>query len=271
MRPLGCGTAPVFGFDLGSAGGISAGAAGGGPKAPGAAGNVTNIAADAIASIVAGHLGAANAPTGMGGNMPATQTPTVFTGDALLKANLATKVDGIILNGFNAPSLADPFTVTFNGQTSVSLLSNSSPVQVANAIDAITTGVSVAVEPNGYQITFLNNGPQPSALTAQEPAPQFTTEVVPGSTEVQNVQVFGIDPFSLTYQGVTTNPLPANATADMVRSALNGLSSLQSAGITVSVTTLTGVNYPSYQNTTYQITFNNTSTPDLIVPISLLR
>ena len=81
---IGLRTGANFGFDLAGMGGISAGAGGAGGLASGLAGNVTAINADAIASIVAGHL---------------------VQGDALNLGNLVTKVDGIILNGTVAPVL----------------------------------------------------------------------------------------------------------------------------------------------------------------------
>ncbi|MEA3210008.1 MAG: hypothetical protein QOE70_3065 [Chthoniobacter sp.] len=73
------------GFGYNTMGGIFAGAGGTGPFKNGLAGNVTNISADAIASIVAGKP---------------------VTGDAITVRNLIPLVDGIYLNG-NVATIVD--------------------------------------------------------------------------------------------------------------------------------------------------------------------
>ncbi len=114
----------LFGFDIDGidgatvtgAGGISAGAGGTGAT-QGQAGNVTNISADAIASIVAGHL---------------------HVGSPLLETNLAKNVSGIILNGSTAPTLVQEFNLTFDGQTTNLLPTDATVTQVAAALNGLS-------------------------------------------------------------------------------------------------------------------------------------
>jgi hypothetical protein len=185
----------AFGFasDLG-AGGISAGSGGTGTT-PGLAGNVTNISADAIASIVAGH--------------------NLAVGSALLATNLATKVDGIILNGTVAPSTVEQFELTFKGQTTGPIATNAAPVTVAQALNNLSTittagGVTVSPTSNGYQIAFnipANNAP----ITGTElPASPFTLTAGTGTETI----VYPL-PISSSF---TTAQL---ATANFVGSVLN--------------------------------------------------
>jgi hypothetical protein len=265
----------TFGFDLGvldsgastGAGGISVGAGGTGAVA-GLAGNVEDVTADAIASIVAGHLGAGGL-TGSGGS---------FTGDALNAVNLADKVDGIILNGTAAPSTVQDFNLSFNGDTTVGVPSNATPIEVANALNALTSiqnagGVYVtATTGGGYAINFNNAGGDYSGgnlmpITGVEPAPQYTTEITKGNiatstSEVQQLQVLAPDSFNLTFDGQTTGTIPAAgsvsaATEAMnIQSALNGLSSTPN----VTVTPVTGT-----VNPTFTITFPSTSGPEPLV------
>jgi len=241
-----------FGFDIAGvngaiatgAGGISAGSGGTGAKA-GKAGNVSNITADAIASIVAGspHINQAFAET-----------------------NLATKVDGIILNGNAAPSLVQTFNLTFGGNTTVgvgttvNLPTNASDAQVASALNALASipagGVTVKSTSTGYIVTFVANGAQ-AVLTSSEPAIDSdgtTTEVaagvspspsnLTGTQEQQNVQVT-LNPFSLSFGGQTTPVLYQNATPAQVENALNALTNIQGAG-GVTVSAGTGNNNPGY-------------------------
>lgn len=266
---IGARTGLAFGFDLSGMGGISAGAGGSGAT-HGLAGNVTSISADAIASIVAGHLGAVGVATGSGGT---------FSGDALQKTNLATKVDGIILNQQVAPSTVQQFTLSYDGETTVPIPTNSTPLEVAAAINALlnfgpasaTGGVHVKQVGSGYQIIFNNTGAF-DTITAQESAPLYATELTVGNaitSEVQNVQVFPatnpLNPsdttytnygFSLTFGDQTTGILPPNATPAQVATALNALSSVMATGPansgTVSVTTGAG-----FANPSYNITFNS--------------
>ena len=255
---IGIRTGAPFGFDIaginGAAvtgmGGISAGAGGAGAIA-GLAGNVSNIAADAIASIVAGHLS---------------------VGQAFQKTNLANKVDGIILNGANAPSLVHQFELTFDGETTVQLPTNATPVQVASALNALPNiqaagGVTVVKGANGYIVTFNQNGAE-DPITGDEP-----TAVVDGNTTVTSSNNFGqevqsvtvtINPFSLAVSGQDTTVLPARATAAEVSAALNALPAIQNrGGVTVAITPGTGNNNPGYT-----ITFNNQGpNQPLITPI----
>jgi hypothetical protein len=252
---IGVRTGVPFGFDLAGAGGISAGAGGTGATT-GHAGNVTNISADAIASIVAGHLD---------------------VGAALQKANLVTEVTGIILNGDVAPSTVQQFELSFDGSTTGLLPTNATPNEVASALNAIIDpiqfaagipvgeeGVTAKSTGTGYTLTYVDNGAQVNALTGSEPAPVYTTELTQGNyvtntPEVQNVQVFGLDPFTLTFEGETTTQLAANATPGDVAAALENLPNIGPGG--VSVAAGTGTTNPSYT-----ITFAFAGPQQLIVP-----
>jgi hypothetical protein len=263
---IGVRTGANFGFDLAGAGGISAGAGGSG-LTPGVAGNVTQIAADAIASIVAGHLN---------------------EGDALTISNLANKVDGIVLNGSTAPSLTHTFQLSFAGETTVAVPTDASPLQVASALNALPSiqavgGVGVVNGPNGYVVTFRNNGTYKDgqgnhiALTAFEPTVEnngATTELVvgtptttnpnngntvQGTNEEQQVNVT-LKPFTLSFNGFTTPLLTSNATLQQVSNALNSLPSIQNAG-GVNVTKAVGSN-----NNNYDITFGAVGPEPLVTP-----
>jgi hypothetical protein len=258
---IGVRTGAMFGFNLAGAGGISAGAGGTGATA-GLAGNVTNITADAIASIVAGHIS---------------------TGQGLELSNLADKVDSITLTGAVAPSTVQQFTLSFNGQTTVSLPTNATPLEVGSALNALASissagGVSVAQGSNGYVITFITSGAGAgtngtNTISALEPSPALTTEATVGNAatstpEVQNVQVIASDTFSLTFDGQTTGPLTisGNAAADAaaVKAALDGLTSLHAAANNVAVTAVEGT---ATTNPVFTVTFSATGGPEpLIVP-----
>lgn len=113
----------------------------------------------------------------------ATGSGGTFSGDALEATNLANKVDGIILNGTTAPSTVQQFVLTYGGDTTVSVPSNASPIEVANALNALISiqsagGVFVnSTSAGGYAITFNNAGAgfgTGNAITGDEPAPQYS-------------------------------------------------------------------------------------------------
>jgi hypothetical protein len=252
-------TGAVFGFGLTGAGGISVGAAGTGTFS-GTAGSVVNVTADAIASIIAGHLAA---------------------GHGLEQANLANVVTGVILNGAVAPSLTQQFFLTINGDIAGPLATNSQPIAIASALNALPTiisdgGVTVTNGTSGYVVTFNDVGVAPGTTTATtivgyETAPDMTTETTVGNTvtstsEVQNVQVPANNSFTITYfeQGFapeTTTVLPAGATNTQVQNALNLLPNVLAIN---DVTVSTGAGTP---NPSYNITFANTAgAQELLVP-----
>jgi hypothetical protein len=237
--PFGFDIAGVNGATVTGMGGISAGTGGLGGKTSGLAGNVTYIAADAIASIVAGQM---------------------HVGQALEKANLANKVDGIILNGTSYVSPNHEFTISFDGMTTVPLATNATPIQVASALNALSNiaadgGVSVSESNGQYQVAFNVNGPE-DPMTVTEASPYFTTQQVVGSAtaaEVENVQVLPstTNPFTLTFNGATTTQitLTGNTATDQtnVQNALNALN--PSPNVTVIETPGTATTFPSFQVT----------------------
>jgi hypothetical protein len=245
--PFGFNITGIDGAIATGSGGISAGAGGTGTT-PGLAGNVTSVTADAIASIVAGHLTA---------------------GQALLKTNLVTKVDDIILNGTTPIALAHNFTLTFGGVTTISLPTNATNLQVASALNNLTTiqsagGVTVTTGTNGYVVTFNKTGAQ-AAISGAESVPSFTTQVIAGdlNTEaVQSVQVLAGAPFTLTFGGDTTTTLnTSTSTATSVQNALDALPSIGAGGVTVTFTPASGGANPYYT-----VTFNTNGLQALIVP-----
>jgi hypothetical protein len=278
---IGVRTGAIFGFDLAGMGGISAGAGGTGGTADGLAGNVTNIAADAIASIVAGHLGKAGQATGSGG---------VFTGTALLKSNLATKVNNIILNGTTPLSTVQQFELYYDGIATAPINTNATALEVAAALNAVITpiqaadnvpateqGVSVKVTSTGYVVTYNDDGIQPYMITGNEPAPIYTTELTQGNgttAEVQKVQTFGIDPFTLTFEGYTTTQLDPNASAADVMAALDALPSIGPGGVTVTYNPGTynaanptlSTNPANPANPSYTVSWTTAGQQPLIVP-----
>jgi len=257
---IGIRTGVAFGFDLAAgSGGISAGAGGTGltPALAGLAGNVTDISAGAIASIVAGHIN---------------------SGQGLEADNLANVVSRIILSGTVAPATAAayPLVLTFDNQadaslthvqtTSSPLSTNSTGLQVSSALNVLSEivaagGVLAAQEPNGYKITFQNPSSLPSGannnvLTAFEPVAEIagnsypTTELTKGvkatsTSEVQDVEIFASDSFSLSFGIQNTVPLPAGASAGAVQAALNALPLIVNLG-GVTVTTETTTPIPGY-------------------------
>ena len=246
---IGARTGKDFGFDLGGMGGISAGAGGTGSSstAHGLAGNVTDISADAIASIVAGHL---------------------HQGDALLRANLATLVDGIILNGNDAPAPARyPFTLSYGGQTTAVIPGTASNIDVATALNALSSiqsagGVGVTNNPSGgFLVLFQGDGMRTTISGTENAAVQVIENAAGDSThmEVQQVNVLGLGQFTLSYGGQTTAPLAANATPAEVQAALDGLMSGGNAVITDGVTVTQGS-----ASDHYIVTFNDNGSRSLI-------
>ncbi|MGA3171259.1 MAG: hypothetical protein ABSE62_09605 [Chthoniobacteraceae bacterium] len=264
---IGLRTGAMFGFDIDGvsqyggaptavtgAGGISAGAGGAGTIA-GAAGGVSNIAADAIASIVAGHM---------------------HVGQELLEGNLVAKVNNIILNGQGqndavitpAAALVQDFELTYNGQTTGPIASNATVTEVASALNGLTNmpagGVTVNIAPggNGFVVTFEADGAQP-AITGSIPfvtTDGTTAELVAGSGathEQQTVQVTQ-GPFFLSFNGVNSPQIPANATPAQVAAILNSVTTITAVG-GVTVTTSAGNN-----NTGYDIIFNTLGFKQLI-------
>ena len=264
---IGVRTGVPFGFDLSGAGGISAGAGGQGAGTNGLAGNVTNIAADAIASIVAGHLN---------------------VGDALYAGNLATNVSNIILNGTNALNLTHEFQLSFMngaGDVTVTLPTNATGVEVAAALNALPSiqtagGVTVTAGAGGtYTVTFNSSGSQ-AVIAGIEPvvsANGVTTEVQHGvhdlmtpKNDLEEIQSISAPSgaFSLTFtdqNGVTqTTPLlPVNASPGQVENALNSLSNIPSNGVYVAQGTATSaVGYTIYfDNYGPQAPIQSTSAP----------
>ena len=256
---IGIRSGAMFGFDVAGfdgatvtgMGGISAGMGGAGGTKTGVAGYVSNIAADAIASIVAGRL---------------------HVGQALEPGNLASEVTGVILNGTTAVSLQHNVTYSFGADSTAPISTNATPLVVASALNALPLitsagGVTVTQGTGGYVVTFVKNGVEPT-IVATEPSPSFTTETVQGgfnTSEVQTVQVLAASPFTLTFGTQTTGVLnyTGNTTTDAnnVQTALNALSDIPAGGVTVTATAANGSNNP-----TFVVTFAATGEQALLVP-----
>lgn len=262
-------TGRPFGFNLAGAGGISAGAGGTATvkKTAGQAGNVTGIAANAIASIVAGHMTA---------------------GQGLEAVNLAYKVDAIILNGTASASPTQVVDFTYGGETTVTVPTDATALEVSLALNDLSTiqaagGVTVAADGiQGYTVTFTKTGAR-TVITGQEPAldPDGNTAVVTEgvlsltapNTDTQQQQTFDVvplAPFALSFQGQTTALLGAGATADQVANALNSLPAIQAVG---GVNVVDGGAVAGYSGITattvpsFQITFNDFGGQTLVTPV----
>jgi len=185
----------------------------------------------------------------------------LHVGAALGKTNLANTVDGIILNGTTGISLVHDFTLTFDAQTTPLLASNATPIQVASALNGLTTiqnagGVSVGEAGGNFIVTFNKTGIQ-DTITGSEPSPYFTTRQVVGNAttaEVENVQVIPTSPFTLTFGGLTTGVInyQGDLTKDPgnVQTALDGI--LGAGAVKVTETLGTATSYP-----VFQVTFKN--------------
>jgi hypothetical protein len=259
---IGVRTGDPFGFDIAGingaiatgSGGISAGTGGTGTKTNGLAGNVTSVTADAIASIVAGRVG---------------------IGQAFEKVNLANQVTGIDLNGTVNISAVHDFTLTFQGETTVELANNSTPIQVAAALNNLTSiqnagGVSIVAATGGYAVTFNQTGTQNTITGQEDPSPYFTTVQTVGSAtmaEVENVRVLATGTYTLSVGNLTTAPLTytGNATQDAsnAQTQLNAI--LGPNTVTVTETLATATAYP-----VLQVTYNNPAAQaNTIVPTFL--
>jgi autotransporter-associated beta strand protein len=149
------------------------------------------------------------------------------------------------------------FTLTFNGQTTAPLAYNASAATVQAALDGLSTiggvggAVTVKLASGVYTITFGGSltGFQPPLTTDVQ-----TDTTTDGSTinEVQNVVVTGSNngTFTLAFGGVSTGNLATNASASTVQTALNGLSSINTGGGSVAVTS------SGTTTITYAVTFN---------------
>ena len=158
------------------------------------------------------------------------------------------------------------FTLTFNNQTTQPLAYNSSAGQVATALNNLnsvfpTGTVSVtsssAFGGTVYRVTFdggiLANANQ-TQLIAASSASATVQDGSAGASEVQTVNVFSTSgTFILTFNELTTVPLPFNASAAEVQLALNNLPSIGGLGGVVSVSSIL---IPG--GTQYTITFGGT-------------
>ncbi|MDB5307092.1 MAG: hypothetical protein JWO38_1294 [Gemmataceae bacterium] len=153
------------------------------------------------------------------------------------------------------------FTLTFNGRTTSPLPHNATASQVQsalNALQSVATGggnvsVNSAVIPGGIQYTITFGGSLATTNVSQITATLVTvltstvTAGSPTQSAVQAVQVYltGGGTFTLTFNGQTTAPLAAGATAAQVQAALTGLSTIGAGNVTVASSSLvpTGTQY----------------------------
>ncbi len=189
---------------------------------------------------------------------------TINTESLTLSGNGAPEIQQVLLT-----DLFDPFTLSFNGQTTAPLAPGAGAPQVQAALNALSSiggvggSVTVSQTPDAsgvlYTIVFGGSltGTNPALLVASQPnsQPPSVNELQRGgggANEVQQVLLpDSFDPFTLTFEGSTTGPLAANADPGTIASALNALDTISSAGAVdvTQGTTANGVNY-------YVITFD---------------
>jgi hypothetical protein len=130
------------------------------------------------------------------------------------------------------------FNLTFDGQTTATLLANSSAATIENALNSLPNipagGVSVTAVPKtagAFNIVFNSNGNEPIISGVGDLSESQ-------SLDLSNAQPFGTSgSVTLSFQGQNTAPLPVTASVADIAAALNGLSTIQADGnVTVSQT-----------------------------------
>ena len=243
---IGIRTGQDFGYD--SMGGLFAGAGGEGGRSDGRAGNVKNVSADAIASIVAGK----------------SLTPdavNIVDSVTVNGLNLLKDSTGALLRGFQ-----DAFVeYTYAGEKTAQLSPKASAQEVAaalNSLSSVQSAGGVSVTGNGflgYTVTFNTNGDKAQILGEQTfdiPASEVRSGTFPIATveertgddapPAQEVQSFIIDPtanFSVAFEfdidrprdGVPeyaeTPQLPPTTTAEELQDALNALVTIDATNV----------------------------------------
>ncbi|MFO0801905.1 MAG: MBG domain-containing protein [Gemmataceae bacterium] len=131
------------------------------------------------------------------------------------------------------------FTLTFNGERTAPLAHNSTAAQVQTALRALTgigaTGVNVTLSPTVvpgatvYRVSFagtLANADQPQ-IVADTYVEDTVQDGGAGQSEIQTFNLFSTTgTFILSFNGLTTTPLPFTATALDIQNALNALPSI---------------------------------------------
>ncbi len=196
--------------------------------------------------------------------VPESGVPVTFTAPASGQSGSfggPSEVQTVTIGG----SSAGTFTLTFAGQTTVSIPATATAATVQSALNALSTisgyGASVTVTQvgNSYVIVFGGtlagfNTSQMAATGSGGTTASVTTTAngVPNLiSEVQTVDLgaSSAGTFTLTFNGQTTASLAFNATAATVESALNGLPSI--GGVSGSVAVL-------QSGATYTVTFGGT-------------
>jgi len=172
---------------------------------------------------------------------PATTPPTTVEIGALFNGpsdNLT--IDGVLGQIAGSPmglTKVDPGTVTlshantYGGLTTVA--TGALRVENAQALGASGTLANGTVVQSGAALEIDRD---PNTLNPVTVATENLTLNGPGTPSVQALTVSGTSgAFNLTFNGKTANGLPYNATAAVVQSNLNGLSSIGGVGGSVSV------------------------------------
>lgn len=137
------------------------------------------------------------------------------------------------------------FTLTYQGQTTAPIPQGASNATVAgelNLLSSIVPGfVTVATSPTTvagatvYRVTFSGTADR-SLIVANTYTADTQQPGTPSTGEIQRVAIFSTSgTFNLTFNGLTTVPLPFNATALEVQTALNALPSVGGVGGSVAV------------------------------------
>lgn len=255
----------------------------------GSAGALVNVSGDntysgTVTLATNSHIGA-NPNTSM--NLPVLQDPTPLTvaAPSLTKVGLGTLIlpnanaygglstvrDGVLriqnpqgvgatrneVQIISTVGTTGAFALTFNGQTTVPLLFDTPASGGVNPIDSVQNALNALSSVKRNEIQSVSLSSIVSVAT--------TTNGGGGFSEIQTVTSTGnAGSYSLSFNGASTAPLAANATAAQVRNALNALPTILGVGGSVTVTSVPF----GATGTKYTITFGgslaNTDVPQIV-------
>ena len=189
-----------------------------------------------------------------------TAGPGTLTGATSPQVSTSTTTTGASTAAVQTLSLSGTptggaFTLTFGGQTTTAIPFNATSTQVQAALVALSSigpgnmiCAGTALPAGPITMTFagtLAPGPQlPIALGTNSltggttPAPQFATQTAGQATATVQTLSVSNNPtagsFTLTFGGLTTAPIPFNATNAQVQAALAGLATIGTGNVTCS-------------------------------------
>lgn len=225
-------------------------------------------------SCSSGQLPAANVTITFTGALSSGAQPVIASGPSSLTggtspaASIASTTTGVSVAAVQTLDLtgtptAGTFELTFGGQTTAAIPFNATSAQVEAALVALSSvgagnltcsGADLPAGP--ISMTFagtLAPGPQPlmtvgnNSLTGgTTPAPQIASQTAGQATAAVQTLAISNNPsagsFTLTFGGLTTAPIPFNATSAQVQAALTALAAIGAGNLTCSGGPLPGAN-----------------------------